>query len=342
MTICYFGNYNPEYARNRVLIRGLKENGINVIQCCEARFINLIKKHYQLPKYDMMILGYSDSRWTVILARLLCRRQLVWDAFYSLYDSWIFDRKLAKPLSIKAFYYWFMDWLGCLLADKILLDTEEHIKYFIKIFKIKKDKFIKVLVGTDDNNFFPKQEEGQGKNYFLIHFHGKFIPLQGAGYIVKAAKILEKENIRFRIIGSGQEYSNVKMNADRLGIKNIEWYNKVDYGELPSFMAEADLCLGVFGDTAKTQRVIPNKVYEAIAMAKPVITADTPAARELFADRENILFCRAADAEDLAAKILKIKNNKELKDGIAQGGYEIFEKFCTPKIIAENLLKSLN
>jgi hypothetical protein len=33
MTILYFGNYNPNYSRNRVLIRGLRENGVKVVEC---------------------------------------------------------------------------------------------------------------------------------------------------------------------------------------------------------------------------------------------------------------------------------------------------------------------
>ena len=145
MIICYFGNYNPEYARNRVLIKGLKENGVNVIECCEqssslALFANLIKKHRQLPVYDRMIVGYTDSRWVVVLGRLLCRKVFVWDAFYSLYDSWVFDRKLADKYSPKAAYYWLMDWLCCQLAGKILLDTKGHLHSQFHIFRKSQSK----------------------------------------------------------------------------------------------------------------------------------------------------------------------------------------------------------
>ncbi len=33
ITFCFLGNYNSEYSRNRVLIRGLEENGVTVFQC---------------------------------------------------------------------------------------------------------------------------------------------------------------------------------------------------------------------------------------------------------------------------------------------------------------------
>ena len=155
MTICYFGDYDKKYARNRVLIRGLKENGVGVLECNAAendphKFRHLIKKHKTVyNKYDLMIVGYSAiTRSMVPLAKLISRKPIVWDAFFSLYDAWVFDKKLTRPNGPKAYYYWFLDWLSCRLADKILLDTNEHIEYFVKTFRIRKDKFIRVLVGA--------------------------------------------------------------------------------------------------------------------------------------------------------------------------------------------------
>ena len=142
MTICYFGNFNPDYARNKVIIKGLEENGVKVVYSLRV-------------PHDLVIVGYSDSRWVVPLARLLSRKKIVWDAFYSLYDSWVFDRKLVSPRSLKAKYYWWADWLSCTLADRILLDTNAHIDYFVKTFRIPRHKFVRVLVGTDDQIFHP-------------------------------------------------------------------------------------------------------------------------------------------------------------------------------------------
>jgi len=342
MTICYFGNFDLNYARNRVIIKGLKENNVRVLVCHSGprgikKYWKLFKEHRKIAnKYDILIVGFAGrTRSMILFAKLISRKPIIWDAFYSIYDSWVLDRKLVSPKSLKAKYYWFLDWLCCKLADKILLDTEEHIKYFVKEFKIKKDKFIKVLVGTDDSNFYP-QEKGKEKKEFIIHFHGNYIPLQGVEYIIKAAKILEKENVRFNIIGS-----KIKKQCQDKNFSRVNFIENVPYKKLPACISEADICLGIFGDTQKTQRVIPNKVYEAIAMEKPVITADTPAARELFIDRKNILFCKTADPEDLAEKILELKNNKDLREKIAKGGYKVFKNYATPRIVVRNLLNKL-
>jgi len=346
MKICFFGIYNPNYSRNRVLIKGLEENNVEIVECNDRTFgfrkyLNLARKHHRLNKdYDILLVAFPG--WPVMwLAKILTRKPIVYDAFLSVYEAQIKDRKKYSSNSFKAKYYWFLDWLSCKLADKILLDTNEHIKYFVKKFKIKKDKFIRVLVGTNDRVFFPREEKKDEKQ-FTVHFHGNFIPLQGVEYIIRAAKILEKyKDIKFNIIGKGQEYNKVMALFQKLGIENINFIDRVDYKLLADYMSRTRVCLGIFGDTPKTQRVIPNKVYEAIAMKKPVITADTPAARELFTDKKNILFCRTANSQDLAKKILEIKNNPNLRKKIAENGYELFSKKLTPKILGKNLKNAL-
>lgn len=350
MKICYFGDYDRDYARNRILIKGLKKNNVEIIECNNRslRFFwkikNLYSRHKKISNnYDLMIVGYTPiSRFAVPFARLISSKKIIWDAFYSLYDSWVYDKKLVSKYNPKAWYYWFLDWINCRLADKILLDTEEHIKYFVKTFKIKKEKILKVLVGSDDSVFYPRETEKKSDK-FIVHFHGNYIPLQGAKYIIQAAEILKDENIVFRMIGSrGQEYKKSVALANDIGLKNIEFINTVSYEKLPELMAEADVCLGIFGDTDKTQRVIPNKVYEALAMAKPVISADTPAIRELLTDRENILLCCAADPKSLADKIFEMKKEHELRNKIAQQGYELFNKHCKTEIVTNQLLNKLN
>lgn len=176
----------------------------------------------------------------------------------------------------------------------------------------------------------------------LILFWGNFIPLQGIQYIIQAAKTLENHlDIQFTIIGGGQMSKDISCLVEKLKVNNIRFVDRVNIKKLPQYIENADICLGIFGNTGKATRVIPNKVYEAIAMGKPVISGDTPAIRELFTDRSNILLCRMADSGDLAEKILELKNDLELREKIAEGGYELYNKYATPQIVGKNLLAEL-
>ncbi len=178
---------------------------------------------------------------------------------------------------------------------------------------------------------------------FTIGFWGKFIPLQGVPYIIEVAKILEVDSdIRFEIIGNGQTYKKAMDLSHGLKSNNINFIDFVPFIDLPKRIKKYDLCLGIFGETAKTLRVIPNKVYEAISLGKPVISAKTPAIEELFTDGENILLCQTANPADLAQKILLLKNNSALRNKIGAGGYLLYQERCRPTVIAQQLLADLN
>ena len=341
MKICYFGIYNPDYSRSRVLLKGLRENGAEVIECQitpteRFKYWKLFKGHRQIKNYDLMIIGYPNTLGLTLLSKLICRKKIVLDAFVSFYDSVIKDRKVYSSYSFRALKYWLLDWLGCKFADVILLDTEAHINYFVKEFGIKGEKFKRIFISCDEAIFYP-QPRLENIDQFLVHFHGTFIPLQGIEYIIKAAKLLEGENIQFNLIGSGQTHQMVVDLSRKLKTKNVNFINFMPQKELVKYMAQADVCLGIFGSTSKATRVIPNKAYEAIAMKKPVITADSPAIRELFENRKNCLFCNIADEKDLAEKILELKNNPELRKKIAEGGYKLFKERLTPKILGKDL-----
>src|SRR3989344_6336412 len=109
MRILYFGSYDPNYARNRVLIDGLRQNNVEVIECRDdspgiRKFINLFKKHRQLKnQYDVMVVGFLGQQ-IVPFAKLITRKPIIFDSFLSLYDSNVFDRKTVKKGSVRSFY----------------------------------------------------------------------------------------------------------------------------------------------------------------------------------------------------------------------------------------------
>ena len=340
MKICYFGIYDPDYSRNRVFIQGLRVNGVEVIECRSAKFgiakyIDLIRKHAALRgSYDAMVVGYPGQQ-AAIVARLITRKPIIFNALVSFYDSLVFDRKTVGRYSIGSSYYWLLDWFSCRLSTLVILDTEAYIEYFAKTFRIPRRKFRRVFIGSDPDVVHPLPRTGS--DAFTVHFHGFFNPLQGVPYVIRAAKLLENEGIRFNILGQGPGDREFRTLAKDLGAENIRFMDLVPYEKLKEIMAEADVCLGVFGDTDKARRVIPNKVFEGLAARMAVITSRTPAVEELLTDRTHALFCAISDAEDLAAKILELKRDPDLRARIAEGGYRLFTEQLTPQVLGREV-----
>jgi glycosyltransferase involved in cell wall biosynthesis len=104
----------------------------------------------------------------------------------------------------------------------------------------------------------------------------------------------------------------------------------------------ADVCLGIFGETGKAARVVPNKVYEAMASARPVITGDSPAAREFLRDGVDCLLCRRGDPAALAEAILRLRGDRALSERLAAEGRRRFEAIAAPPVIGRELVRRLD
>jgi glycosyltransferase involved in cell wall biosynthesis len=342
ITICFFGFYDSNYSRNRIMMKGLRANGVSIIECKSektgiAKYIDLAKKHRKIRKdYDVLFVAYPGYM-AILLAKLITRKKIMYDAFFSIYDSVVNDRAVAKKFSIRGIYHWCIDWISCTVANKIILDTNANIDYFVKTFGISRSKFIRVFVGSDDDLIFPVDMEKKSEE-FLVHFHGGFNPMQGVLCIIKAANLLKDENIKFRFIGRGQEYKDAVKLAEELNLKNIEFIPKiVSYEQLNEYMNGSDLCLGIFGDNSKANIVIPNKAYEAMAVKKPLITRNSKAVKELFVDRIHCVFCEPNNPDDLADKIMLLKKDKQLRDNIAKNSYSLFLERLTPVLLTKVL-----
>ena len=176
-----------------------------------------------------------------------------------------------------------------------------------------------------------------------MKFYGGYIPAQGVDIIIKAASILKKhKDIRFFLLGSGGSYYQYCRDLSKeLGAHNITFLDRIPYKELPHYIADSDVMLGLFGGTKKFNTAIPHKVYQALAMKKAVNTAESDGCKELLVDKENVLFCKATDAKSLADAILRLRNNEKLKNKIAKNGYETYRNFGIPKAIGKELKKMI-
>ncbi|MEW5901417.1 MAG: glycosyltransferase, partial [Acidobacteriota bacterium] len=279
--------------------------------------------------------GQKDVPLAKFLA-LLTSRKLVFDPLASRFETKILDWRRKPSGSLAAWWNKAIDRWAFRLSDLVLADTEAHKNYYCREFGLDQRKVAVVPVGFDDRIFSPNLAQAQpphqeGSSAFTVIFFGSFLPLHGVEAVVEAADRVAKEDrsIRFHFIGSGQTLGRVRRLASDFRLNNVTfegWLSPPKLAERISWTA--DICLGLFGRTEKAGRVVPHKVFQSMALRKPVITARTLAAEEFFSDRENILFCRSEDPATLARAILELKQNSMLREKIAQKGHDlVWERF---------------
>lgn len=347
MRICYFGDY-PISGRTQVLRLAMKEVGYEILDCHSdktrfAFYYDLFKKLRALKgSYDVLFIGNSGpSVFLPLFAKLISKVPVVWEPLFSIYDSYVFDRKLTSRFSVKALYYFLMDYLGSHAADCIILDTYANCDYFSKTFCVERKKFARVLIGADITVFSP-QESVRGEHVFEVEYHGKYIPVQGIGVIVRAAQlVLNDPHIHFTMIGGGQIYKETVALATKLGCTNITFLPFMPLHELRPYIAKADVCFGLIGDVPRVVRAIPNKLYEAAAMGRVTINADTPALREVFTPGYDVVTVPQGDHEAVAEAIRALKKSGKARELGKHAYITLHEKVSLQKI-GEELKSALD
>ena len=370
LKICYFGTYSTgeEYARNNAIIAGLRANGVEVIPCQTDVFptheekmkavsgglvrqgltflrayLRLAGAYLRAPAHDFLFVGYI-GHIDMFPARVLAwlrGKPVVFDTFYSLYDTMVEDRGLYSRGSGRARLLRLIDRWSCRLADLSLLDTWQHVDYFVDEFGLDRAGFLSVPLGTDEKNFFPRDWPAEDGVLDLISY-SSYIPLHGIDVqLDAAARLKDRADIRFTFVGKGQLYPEMRARAEAAGLTNVRFIEWLSHAELVELIARADVCLGIFGRTEKAARVIPYKAYEALAMRKPLITGDSPASRDGLADGVSALLTPMGDPDALAAAIARIGDDPDLRRRIAEGGHAFFKEKCTSLAMGEKIVAEL-
>ncbi len=342
MKICFLGTYDTDYPRNKILISGLRQNGIEVVECNIKGggyfiYFPLIKKFLATKRdYDYVFCTFPVH--LSVFVALLGRKPIIADALVSLYDTAVRDRQLYSTWNPFAWLLYILDILIVKIADHVTVDTVEHKAYFAK-WRDPKDITV-IPLGVHSEEFFVVPGAKKPMDQFLVQFHGGYIPLQGIDKIVEAARILKADDsIHFRLVGGGQQYEEIANRIKTYGLTNVTLVPWQTVPSLNVMLSEADVIFGVFGESAKTNRVIPNKIFQGLAVGKPVITKDTGSVRALFSDEDLVLVQNTGDA--IAEAIVKLKNNPAWCQQLSENGKKKIAASYREKEIAQILINAI-
>jgi glycosyltransferase involved in cell wall biosynthesis len=366
MKVCYWGTFEREYPRNAVLIAGLRQNGVEVIEChyelwkggfrsnkmtllagfgrklqivvrALFAYLVLICRYLRLGDHDAVVVGYLghvDIFFLMPFAKLR-RKPIVFDAFFSLYDAAILDWQLASKRSLLARLCRLLDRGACRIATLVLVDTQAQQKFFCREFQLAPKKVSWLYVGADDSLFAPVNPTSTPRPFRVLYV-GNYVPLHGVPIILQAARLLEREGVEFCLIGENHRAGLTGSPEDRR-FASLQLYPWMPLEQLRDKIAAADVCLGIFGTSDKAKRVIPGKAFLALAMGKPLITGDSPAARELLEDGKNALLCPMGSSDALADTILRLKRDALLRQRLGEEGRKLYQRQCQPKVIGSRL-----
>ncbi len=183
-----------------------------------------------------------------------------------------------------------------------------------------------------------RKENNFNNDDFILFYAGIIGHAQGLEVILKAADFLkDQKNIKFVLLGSGPEKDNLLLLKDSLDLENVFFFEAVTKKEMPAIIAAIDVAVIPLKRLDLFKGAIPSKIFENLAMKKPILLGVEGEAKELFIDngRSGLAFI-PEDPDDLASKTLELFNNQTMLIQLGENGYKYVEQNFTRDKIAND------
>lgn len=165
----------------------------------------------------------------------------------------------------------------------------------------------------------------------IVLFTARFEPQKDFETLFRVIKIVIKDNpgILFVVAGSGKRDAEYRAMADNMGISaNIVFPGWVDYFDLPRYYAAADSFL-----LTSVHETNPRALIFARLAKKAVVTTDISGAGGLVAHGQTGFIHARRDAPALAASILSLAQNPELRRDMGIKGFDAVQSILDKEFI---------
>ena len=192
-----------------------------------------------------------------------------------------------------------------------------------------------------------RKSNGYSDGDFILFYGGIIGHAQGLDIILNAAKMVEdKPKIKFVMLGSGPEKERLLALKEELKLINLEFYDAVPKTKMQEIIMDMNATIVPLKRLDLFKGAIPSKIFENLALKKPILLGLEGEAKELFIDEGNCgLAFEPENTEELVKQILVLYNNPELSKQLGENGLKYASENFNRDKIAEGLyeeLKKLN
>jgi glycosyltransferase involved in cell wall biosynthesis len=190
----------------------------------------------------------------------------------------------------------------------------------------------------DNSLLLWREKAGFNSDDFIFLYAGIIGHAQGLEVILKAAaNFRESGRVKFIILGNGPEKDKLLLLKDELKLDNVYFFDSVTKKEMPEIIQSVNSAIIPLKKLDLFKGAIPSKIFENLAMKKPILLGVEGEAKELFIDEANAgLFFEPEDHWDLTLQIKKLVQNESLSKELGNNGFNyVIKKFTRDKIATE-------
>lgn len=289
-------------------------------------FIPEVISLYKLIKKEHVNIVHCNGSWQIkgVIAGRLARAKVIWH---------------LNDTQMPAFVNIIFKLLASHFCDAFIAASERVRAYYLSDKKYLKKQLTIIQAPVDTSIFDPYKVK---ENKKIAQFQGIKIvtianlnPIKGIEYFIKMVSILNTQynNLFFFVVGlhlsSQKKYSEKILKlAEKLKLKNLYFYGQSD--NIPSVLKAADIYV-----CTSIAEASPISVWEAMAMAKPIVTTNVGDVAQFIKNGENGFVVPIKDAVAVAEKIALLIKDEELRRKLGSNARKVAIKYLDIEICAK-------
>ncbi|QUW21252.1 glycosyltransferase family 4 protein [Sporosarcina sp. Marseille-Q4063] len=311
-------------------------------------FSSLWAMLFHVKKHDVMIVTSPPLfvGITGILGKFFKRTPMVFEIRDLWPESAIDTGVLSNKLIIKIAYI--VEKLSYRFADKINVLTPAFKQALITKKGIAEKKICFIPNGADLDIFEPGprdnwvREEYNLQDKFVVTYMGAHGVANHLDSLIDVAKeFSEDENVMIVLIGDGMKKAELKQRVEVEKIRNVLFVDSQSKHTIPDFCNASDICTAVLKKVETFKTVYPNKVFDYMSCAKPILIGIDGVARDLVEESGSGYYVDPEDAKAFADKIRELQKDEELRSKLGESGYAFVQESFSREALASKYITEL-
>lgn len=220
--------------------------------------------------------------------------------------------------------------ISCLRdVSHVITVVEEAKEHYVNDCNVPANK-VTVVMNTEDLEEFDsliidEQLVDKYRQEFVISYIGGFGMHRGIDTAIKSMPLILKDipNARLLLVGKGEQEceSKLRLLCKDLEVEsNVTFTGWVDFRLVPTYIQLSDICLVPHRASGHTNTTIPHKLFQYMAMKKPIIVTDCPPLRRIIEETGSGVTVPSGSFTKIAEEVISLYKDPETSKSIGESG----------------------
>jgi colanic acid biosynthesis glycosyl transferase WcaI len=232
-------------------------------------------------------------------------------------------------------------------ADRIVSVSEAFVPHLTSrganpshIAVVENGVDLDLFAAPADASAFRAEHQLDGK--FVAAYIGTHGMAHHLETVLEAATLTRDDaSIAYLLVGSGAERDRLLAERDARGLSNVIMLPQRPRSDMPLVWAATDVSLVLLKNSPVFRTVIPSKIFEAMAMARPIVLAVDGIARRIVEEANCGITIEPENAAQLAAAVRRLAANHVEREALGRSGRAYVQGRYTRRALAQRYVQFL-